>query len=83
MDDRNPAEVLPEVYRSVLDAASRLERIGERASAYELRRRALKIYSGRWNERGLVAMRRVVRDAELACAASPHAAALGPLTAPA
>ncbi len=37
MDDQNPAEVLPKLYRDVLDGVGRLERVGERQAAYEIR----------------------------------------------
>jgi hypothetical protein len=77
MDDRNPAEVLPELYRGVLDAVAKLERAGERTAAYELRRRALKVYSKRWNEAGRRNLEKVLRDADHTLAASPRAAAMG------
>jgi hypothetical protein len=77
MHDRNPAEVLPELYRSVLDAVAKLERADERAAAYELRRRAVNVYSKRWNEAGRRGLEKVLRDADHHLATSPRAAALG------
>jgi hypothetical protein len=77
MHDRNPAEVLPELYRSVLDAVAKLERADERAAAYELRRRAVTVYSKRWNEAGRRGLEKILHDADHHLATSPRAAALG------
>jgi hypothetical protein len=81
MDDRNPAEELPELYRAVLDAVSRLERAGERSAAFELRHRALRVYSRRWDERSRRALEKVLHDAAQRLAASPRAVMLGLVTA--
>lgn len=64
MDDRNPAEELPLVYREVLDAVTRLEAAGDRAVAFDLRVRAQRTYAARWDEGGLRALQRIVREAE-------------------
>ncbi len=64
MDDRNPAEVLPLVYRDVLDALARLEAAGERAAAYDLRVRAQRIYATRWDDGGMRALAKIVREAD-------------------
>jgi len=79
MDDRNPAEELPELYRSVLDVLAKLDRAGERRAAYELRRRATRIYATRWNDGGRRALQKTLRDAEHQLASSSRAAALGPV----
>jgi hypothetical protein len=63
MDDRNPAEVLPLVYREALDALARLEAAGDSA-AYDLRERAHRTYATRWDDGGLRALRRIVREAD-------------------
>jgi hypothetical protein len=52
MEDQIPAELLPSLYREVLDVVARLERAGGRAEAFDIRRRALKVYSTRWDEHG-------------------------------
>jgi hypothetical protein len=62
MEDLVPAEELPTLYRSVLETVARLERAGERAYAWELRRRALAAYSTRWDERGRRTLERLNRD---------------------
>lgn len=80
MDDQNPAEVLPGLYRAVLDGVSRLERVGERRAAFEIRRSALRTYSTRWDEHGRRELRRLEQVAQARLAASPRAAAMGALS---
>ena len=80
MDDQNPAEVLPKLYRDVLDGVGRLERIGERQAAYEIRRKAQRAYSSRWDERARRTLDKLEHDARARLAANPHAAALGALS---
>ncbi len=75
MDDQNPAEVLPGLYRAVLDGVARLERAGERQAAYEIRRKALRVYSTRWDEHGRRKLGRLEQEAKQRLAASPRAAA--------
>lgn len=72
MDDRNPAEELPLVYREVLDALARLEAAGDRAVAYDLRQKAQRIYATRWDDGGRRALQRFLRDAEARHAAGPQ-----------
>jgi hypothetical protein len=80
MDDQNPAEVLPKLYRDVLDGVGRLERVGERKAAYEIRRRAQRAYFARWDGRALRTLGKLERDARAELAASPRAAAVGALS---
>ena len=63
MDDRNPAEELPLVYREMLDALALLEAAGDRGAAYELRVRGQRIYATRWDDGGLRALQKIVREA--------------------
>jgi hypothetical protein len=80
MDDQNPAEVLPKLYRDVLEVVGRLERVGERRAAYDIRRKAQRAYSARWDERTRRTLGKLERDAHARLAASPCAAAVGALS---
>ena len=73
MDDRTPAEELPSLYRAVLDTVSRLEHVGERAYAFDIRRRALRTYSTRWDDGGRRALVQLNRKAQvrLSCVPDP------------
>ncbi|HEU0243386.1 MAG TPA: hypothetical protein VFQ75_05730 [Candidatus Limnocylindrales bacterium] len=62
MDEQTPAEELPTLYRAVLETVARLERAGERAYAWELRRKALRTYSTRWDEAGRRSLQRLDRE---------------------
>jgi hypothetical protein len=80
MDESIPVADMPHLYRDVLDAVARLERVGERAAAYEIRSRAIHTYSSRWDDKGKRSLARLAREAQTLLAASPHAAAFGSLT---
>jgi hypothetical protein len=64
MDDRNPADDLPELYRAVLDALARLESAGDRNAAFDLRTRAHRTYATRWDEGGRRALQKIAREAD-------------------
>ena len=75
MDEHAPAEAHPALYRAVLETVARLERAGERAYAWELRRKALKAYSTRWDESGRRALQRLERDGQVRLEATGLASA--------
>ena len=50
MDAQPVAEILPGLYRAVLDAIADLEARGRRAEAALIRTEATRVYSRAWNE---------------------------------
>ena len=79
MDESIQLDDMPHLYRDVLDAVARLERVGERSAAYEIRRRAIRAYSARWDERGRRTLAKLTREANARLASSPRAAAVAAL----
>ena len=63
MDPHTPADEMPALYRAVLDTVWRLERVGERDYALDVRRRAVNTYATRWDEGGRKELVRINRDA--------------------
>ncbi len=76
---QTPAEVLPSLYREVLETVSRLERAGQRNAAWEIRRKALVAYSTHWDSQGRRALERLNRDARQLLASKHVAAAAAQL----
>jgi hypothetical protein len=74
MDEALAPGELPALYRAVLDTVARLERIGERDAAFEIRRRALRSYSSRWDHAGKRELIRINRDAQRRLEISPRSA---------
>ena len=75
MDDQTPAEVLPSLYREVLETVSRLERAGQRDVAWEIRRKALVAYSTHWDSQGRKALEKLNREARQVLSSKRVAAA--------
>ena len=63
MEHQTPAEEMPTLYRAVLDTVWRLERLGERDYALQVRRRAVHTYATRWDEGGQKALVKLNREA--------------------
>lgn len=73
VDESAPAVELPGLYRAALDGIARLERVGDRPAAARIRRDAIAVYSGRWDERGLRRLHRLVQECERLLRDHPHA----------
>jgi hypothetical protein len=81
VDDRTPAEDLPQLYRAVLDLAVRLEHVGRREVAWRIRRDALRTYSTRWDAKGRRTLERLHAEGQEQLVASRRAAEPHALTA--
>jgi hypothetical protein len=64
MDEHTPVEALPTLYRAVLETVARLERAGQRSFAFEVRQKAVRTYSTRWDEGGRRALIRLEREGQ-------------------
>lgn len=64
--DASIAELLPRVYRRVLDAVEALERGGGRTEATRLRHAAIAVYSGSWDAKSHRRLEAIATRAELA-----------------
>ena len=80
MDDQTPAEVLPSLYREVLETVSRLERAGQRDVAWDIRRKALVAYSTHWDTQGRKALEKLNREARQVLASKRVAASAAALS---
>lgn len=72
MEPNSAAEVLPELYRAVLDRVAEIASGGQRPLANDIRAEAIRIYSRAWDERARRQLEALLRR---------HAA--GPVTQPA
>ena len=57
MDGQPVSELLPGLYRAVLDAVADLEAIGRRHEAAEIRAEATRVYSKAWTTEAAVRLR--------------------------
>ena len=74
MGDRSPAELLPALYRAVLDGVAALECRGERGQAAQFRVEAIREYSRSWDTTGRRRLEAILRRAERALADAPEPA---------
>jgi len=72
--DRSPAELLPALYRSVLDEVAALELRGQRVQAAQFRAEAIRAYSRSWDAPGRRRLEAILRRAERALADAPEPA---------
>ena len=74
MGDRSPAELLPALYRAVLDEVAALERRGERLQAAQFSDEAIRAYSRSWDATSRRRLDAILRRAERALADAPEPA---------
>jgi hypothetical protein len=75
MPELSVAETLPRVYRRVLDAVARLERLerlGGRQEAARFRAAAIRVYSGSWDASSHRKLEDVASRAEAAARTREH-----------
>jgi hypothetical protein len=72
MPELSVAETLPRVYRRVLDAVERLERLGGREEAARFRAAAIRLYSGSWDASSHRHLEDVANRAEAAARSRDH-----------
>lgn len=63
MDEQSPAELMPGLYRDVLDAVAMLEAAGHRPEADRVRAAATHAYAHAWNQTATRRLRRLCDDA--------------------
>ena len=72
MEQQPTAEVLPGLYRAVLDAIGALEAGGRRREAAAIRDDAIRVYSGAWTTRAAYQLKRLRARAARVAASGPR-----------
>lgn len=72
VDQQPVAEVLPGLYRAVLDAVGDLEGAGRRREAAAIREDAIRVYSGAWNQAAAYRLKRLRARAARVAASRPR-----------
>lgn len=72
VDEPAIAELLPTLYRSILDGVARLERAGERQVAGRIRVEAIRAYSKAWDDRNRRRLEQLLVRLERALEAHPR-----------
>jgi len=78
VDEQPVAELLPGLYREVLDVVAELEQIGRRREAERVRSDAVSAYSQAWNDAAAMRLRRLRDDAGRIAAAQRRSGAARP-----
>lgn len=73
VDESPPIADMPSLYREVLDVVARLERAGERSAAWAIRRKAVRAYSTRWDDKGRQTLARLATDGQRVLGTRPLA----------
>jgi hypothetical protein len=72
VEQQPTAEVLPGLYRAVLDAIGALEAGGRRREAAAIRDDAIRVYSGAWTPRAAYQLKRLRARAARVAASGPR-----------
>lgn len=72
MDEPVIAELLPTLYRSILDGVARLERAGDRRAAGRIRHEAADAYSKAWDDRNRCRLEQLLTRLEASLEAHPR-----------
>jgi hypothetical protein len=71
MEPNSAAEVLPDLYRAVLDRVAEIAASGRRPLANDVRAEAIRIYSRAWDERARRQLEALLRRHSVAVEAQP------------
>ncbi len=74
MEPNSAAEILPGLYRTVLDRVGQLELAGHRDAAGLMRNKAIRIYSRAWDDRARRDLETLLRQHGVDASGQPSAA---------